>query len=140
MDTEGLWKILVPDYGLTDSGRLCYLASYEALTLQSGFCRSRFEPPLYFRDHEDKTLVFFVQGYDYMYAGTALRLSHFQTFMQNQFRVKTVETQNFENMRARLSESDAGAVVLDVPEQEAEVTSWNSRLRPGAFCSMLKLT
>lgn len=46
-DSNGLWKLLVPAYGLTDSGRLWYLTLCEALTKRFGFLHSKLDPSMY---------------------------------------------------------------------------------------------
>lgn len=46
-DNNGSWKLLVADNGFTESGRLWYLTSYEALTQNFELNRSRYDPALY---------------------------------------------------------------------------------------------
>lgn len=42
---SGLWRPLMPAYGLMETGRLWYLPSYLALTVTFGFKGSRYDPP-----------------------------------------------------------------------------------------------
>lgn len=116
-DKTGLWKLLKPAYGLTESGRLWYLTSYQALTADFGFTRSRYDPSLYYKKQDKEMLILVVQVDDYLYAGTPALSSEFESFLQKQFHVGTLESRSFDIMGARLQQHPSGHVTLNAKEK-----------------------
>lgn len=62
----GLLKLLVPAYGLTDSGRFWNLTLYEALTMRHGFKQSKIDSLLYLCRGGNDMLLLVVQFDNYI--------------------------------------------------------------------------
>lgn len=84
-----LWRLELPAYGLTDSGRLWYLTSDKELIKSFGLTRSPFDYTLYYSADENGSLNFIlaVQVDDYLYCGTLSRLDEFEKFLSERFDV-----------------------------------------------------
>lgn len=120
-DVDGLWKLLVPAYGLTDSGRLWYLTSYEALTTRYGFKALRLDPSLYLRTSENGTLLLVVQVDDYLYAGSPQLASDFEKFLHDQFQIGSMEHTSFTIMGAHLTQDDSGKITINAKEKLSQI-------------------
>ena len=116
-DPTGLWLLLAAAYGLTESGRLWYFTSYAALTKNFGARQSRYEPCLYFLRRDAESLLVVVQVDDYAYTGTPAIVAEFESFLQGEFNVGSLESNEFEIMGARLTQLPTGAVTLDAKEK-----------------------
>lgn len=112
-DSANLWKLSAPAYGLTDSGRLWYITSHIALTQTFGLTRSRFEPSLYYMRRGESALMLVVQVDDYIYTGTPDSIQNFESFLQSQFLVGTLEAHKFDVMGAHLDQNDKGTITLN---------------------------
>lgn len=126
-DSAGLWKLLVPAYGLTDSGRLWYLTSYEALTTHYGFEQSKLDPSLYLRTSGSSTLILVVQVDDYLYAGSPELASNFEEFLHQQFQIGSMEGNSFTIMGARLEQTQTGRITIDASEKLDQIKPLSTR-------------
>lgn len=104
-DYIGLWKWLVPAYGLTESDRLWYLTPYEAFTQDFELNRSRYDPSLYYNIQEDETRVHVLQVDDFLQAATTEILSRFKSLLQAEFGIGSTESCKFDIIGAHLSEN-----------------------------------
>lgn len=120
-DSTGLWKLLVPAYGLTDSGRLWYLTSYEVLTKQFGFQQSKLDPSMYLRNMKDSMLLLVVQVDDYLYAGPKELTSKFEEFLHKQFLIGSTECGTFSIMGIRFVQEETGKITLNAKEKLDQV-------------------
>lgn len=80
-DMTVLWQLLVRAYGLTDSGRLGYLKSYEALMKKFGLYRSQLEPSLFLRNQNKERIILIVQVDCFLYVGTPTICKQFDAFL-----------------------------------------------------------
>ena len=84
-----LWRLELPAYGLSDSGRLWYLTSDRELIKSFGLTRSSYDYTLYYSTDSTGLLDFIlaVQVDDYIYCGRPDRLNDFESFLSSRFDV-----------------------------------------------------
>lgn len=113
-DKSRYWKLLAPAYGLTDSGRLWYRTSDQALITDHNLTRSRYEATLYYRHSDNHKLTFLLvaQVDNYIYAGDEREMTSFESFLQNRFRVGALDRASFDVMGCELTQSPDGSVTL----------------------------
>ena len=113
-DRSGLWKLCAPAYGLVDSGRLWYRTSDCALISDYHLTRSRYEHTLYYKQDASHSLTFLLvtQVDNYIYTGTENEISSFESFLQDHFKVGTLEKTNLNVMGTEITQSPSGTITL----------------------------
>lgn len=110
-NSAGLWKLLVPAYGLTDSGRLLYLTSYEDSYNQNWilqcFCAKK----------GDSMLLLVVQTDDYLYARSMELATEFEISLQKRFMIGSTESTSFRIIEARVTQEECGRKTLSAKEK-----------------------
>lgn len=112
-DQNGLGRLLVPAFGLTDLGRLRYLTSPEALAICFGFQRSRFDPSLYINKSDNKQSILVVQVNDYLYTGTKLMFGQFESSSKKELNTGSTESESLGFIGASLDQDRTEATTLD---------------------------
>lgn len=111
-DGGTLWMLLVSAYGLTDSGRLWYMTSHEALTKRFGFAQSTLDSSMYVREDKSERVILVVQVDDYLYAGSSVRASELVQFLQNQFHIGSTVSRSFNIIGARLVQDQSAKITI----------------------------
>lgn len=122
-DPAGLWLLLAPAYGLSDSGRLWYRTNDEALLNKYHLTRSEFEPTLYFRKSNSDELAFtlVVQVDNYLYCGTDEELAKFDNFLQSQFKIGSLERDSFPVLGCELTQDANGSITITQKARAASI-------------------
>ena len=111
---DKLWKLNAAAYGLTDSGRLWYLTSNNALIEEYGLSRSRLDYSFYFALDADERLCFAlaVQVDDYIYCGTPSQMTRFEAFLREIFDVGKFIRRNLDVMGCSIRQNGEYEIVL----------------------------
>lgn len=118
-----LWKLELPAYGLTDSGRLWYLTSDAELIQNYGLTRSRLDYTLYYSVDDDKNLDFAlaVQVDDYIYTGTDERMVAFEAFLSSTFDVGNFARGSLSLMGCEITQDRDYSVTLSQEQMLAQL-------------------
>lgn len=113
-DLSGLWELRAPAYGLVDSGRLWYRTSDSALITEYNLTKSRYEHTLYYKKNDTHTTTFILvaQVDNYIYAGTETEIYSFETFLQERFKIGTIEKGLLNVMGTEISQAKDGTISL----------------------------
>lgn len=105
-DPTGIWLLLAAAYGLSNGSRLWYRTNDEALLGIHCLTRSKFEPTFYFKKSADNSLVFVlaVQVDNYLYTRTDVDISLFKTFLQDHFKIGSLERDSFPLLGCELTQ------------------------------------